>query len=168
MTPIYRSAITALHLPSGTGLDAGCGPGGVFPLLDAVIGQHGSLVGIDGSAIHLARAEHIVKTHDLGQRVRLQRLDLRQPLPFPDKSFDWVWCADVLWPSLFPDPQAVVDEFTRVVKRGGTVAIFFANMGRALMVPGEPGLDQRLSSAVIRMWDPEPTPPSRHPEMTGS
>jgi ubiquinone/menaquinone biosynthesis C-methylase UbiE len=33
---------------------------------------------------------------------------------------------------LFPDPVAVVREMARVVKPGGTIAIFFGNFYRAL------------------------------------
>lgn len=165
MEPIYRSALATLDLPAGSaGLDAGCGPGGLFPLLDAATGKSGTLTGIDGSATHLAAAAQLVKTHALEERVRLQQQDLRQRLPFPDDTFDWVWCADVLWSSLFPDPRAVVAELARVVKRAGTIAIFFANIRRGLMLPGEPDLDNRLNAAVGRMWNPSPSPSSHHPE----
>lgn len=165
MEPIYRSALTALELPAeSAGLDAGCGPGGLLPLLDAATGRKGTLTGIDGSAAHLAAAAQVANAHAIGERVRFQQLDLRKPLPFPDKSFDWAWCADVLWSSLFADPRAVISELGRVVKKGGTIAIFFANVRRGLMLPGEPDLDNRLNCAVGRMWNSSPSPLSHHPE----
>lgn len=165
MEPIYRSALTSLDLPAGpAGLDAGCGPGGLFPLLDAATDRNGTLTGIDGSAAHLAAAAQIITAHALEERVRLRQLDLRQTLPFPDNSFDWAWCADVLWPRLFPDPRAVIAELARVVKSGGIIAIFFANVRRGLMLPGEPDLDNRLNFAVSRMWNSAPVSPSNHSE----
>lgn len=170
MEPIYRSALAALRLPPGSnGLDAGCGPGGLFPLLDDAMGGSGTLTGIDGSAAHLSAATRLAQRHALEERIRVQQVDLREPLPFPDNSIDWAWCADVLWPSLFPDPRATVRELARVVKDGGTIAVFFANMQRGLMMPGEPNLDTRLNAAVVRMWNPDPasTEPSVHPESAG-
>lgn len=167
MEPIYRSALSALRLSAGSnGLDAGCGPGGLFPLLDDATGMRGTLTGIDGSEAHLAAAARLAERHALEERIRLQQVDLRQRLPFPEDSFDWAWCADVLWPSLFPDPLVVLRELGRVVKNGGTIAVFFANMQRGLMMPGEPNLDTRLNAAVVRMWNPESpsTDPSDHPE----
>lgn len=54
MTPAYRSALAALNLSSGMHvLDAGCGPGGLFPLLGEAVGSAGHITGVDASQSHL-------------------------------------------------------------------------------------------------------------------
>src|SRR5215471_3575250 len=39
----------------------------------------------------------------------------------PDASFDWVMCGFALW--MFAEPARVLQEFYRVLKRGGRVAL---------------------------------------------
>ncbi len=50
------------------------------------------------------------------------RADLNA-LPHPGSSFDAVLCVTALYHRLNPNPQAVVDEFARVVKGGGLVCL---------------------------------------------
>lgn len=152
MEPVYRHLLTALGLPRGTrGLDAGCGPGGLFHSLIEATGGSGEIVGVDASAAHRAAAEREVARQGLRERVRVEEADLQRPLPFADATFDWVWCADVLWRSLVPDPVATVREFRRVVKPGGVVAVFFYDH-RGVILPGHPDLEHRLNTAAFRHY----------------
>ncbi len=48
---------------------------------------------------------------------RCQRVDANRPLPFPDQTFDRIWCSEVI--EHLNDPAAVIHEFRRVLKPGG-------------------------------------------------
>jgi ubiquinone/menaquinone biosynthesis C-methylase UbiE len=153
MEPALSTAINSLALPSGSqGLDAGCGPGGVLHLLDNAIGSVGHIVGIDISKAHLEAAQQQIGERGIGARVYLTYADLSQPLPFATSEFDWVWIADVLSSGAeargFADPVDVVRELARVVKPGGTVAVFLGNWLGAMFIPGHAHIEQCLDTAV--------------------
>jgi SAM-dependent methyltransferase len=153
MEPAVRSALGVLSLPAGSrGLDAGCGPGGLIPLLLEATGGEGLLTGVDVSRPHLACAERRVAERGVSDRVTVFAADLRAPLPFRDGEFDWVWCADVLWPRLFAAPEEIVKELSRVVRPGGFVAVFFVNGARGVLLPGLPHIERRLQAADARKW----------------
>lgn len=85
MEPAYWTALAPLGPPRGSrGLDAGCGPGGLVHLLIEATGGRGYIVGVDGSAPHLAAVRNEVARHGLGDRVRIEAADLRERLPFAD------------------------------------------------------------------------------------
>ena len=76
-----------------------------------------------------------------------------EPLPYDDETFDWLWCADVLWPGPkehgFPvqDPLPIVHEFARVVRPGGIVALVYWSSQKLL--PGYPLLEARLDTTSM-------------------
>lgn len=156
MAPAYRSAVGALALTPGAHLlDAGCGPGGVWSFLTETVGANGRITGIDGSQTHLDAAQRFAQEQGIQTALRLHQADLRRPLQFADSTFDCAWCADVLWPSRFPDPVVIVAELARVVKPGGTVAIFFGNLFRGTTLPGYPRLEWLTTTAADRRWRSE-------------
>jgi len=166
MTPAYRTALAALGLPRdrpSTGLDLGCGPGGLFPLLDGATGGRATILGLDLSRPHLDDARRLIATAGLAGRVRVEQADLRQPLPFPDADFDWAVAFDVLWPSLFERPTAVVAEMARVVRPGGRVGIWFLAMPRGVTLLGYPEIDAYVELAASAGWL-GPRQPTTHPE----
>src|SRR3954454_5290209 len=85
MEPALRSAINQLALPPGSsGMDAGCGPGGVLYLLDAATGGVGHMIGTDISPTLVMMARQEIELHNIGERVSLFCADLGQPLPLPN------------------------------------------------------------------------------------
>lgn len=94
-------------------LDAGCGSG---PLSAALRHQGAMVTGIDISAgmLELARRR-------LGDDARLQRADLKSPLPFADNAFDDVIAALVL--HYLEDWTAPLAEFRRVLTPGGRLIV---------------------------------------------
>lgn len=166
MTPAYRTALATLGLPAdrpSRGLDIGCGPGGLFPLLDEATGGRASILGLDLSAPHLAAAHTLIDDSGLATRVRLERADLRQPLPLADAALDWAVAFDVLWPALFERPDAVVAEMARVVRPGGRVAVWFLAMARGVTLLGYPEIDAYVEMAARRSWLGGAAP-EHHPE----
>jgi ubiquinone/menaquinone biosynthesis C-methylase UbiE len=168
MESAYRSALHSLALPPGsTGLDAGCGPGGLLLLLDEATGGTGQITGIDISRPHLERADQIIDAAGLRTRLKVQQADLAAPLPFAAASFDWVWCADVLWPRRFPRPTAVLGEFARITKPGGTIALFFGNFYRGLLFPGMTHVEHMVQRTSAMRWC-EPAESREHHERAGA
>lgn len=109
-----RQALLDQLLPAAAGatvLDAGCGAGGTLrELKNRGVAR---AVGFDFSPLALKtareRAPGAVLNADLTR------------LPFADRAFDLVYCADVI--EHIPDDRAAVAEIARVLKPGGRVGI---------------------------------------------
>ncbi|MFC1941026.1 class I SAM-dependent methyltransferase [Chloroflexota bacterium] len=113
--PYRQVAIEALLLqPSLTVLDIGCGTGLNFGLIMSVIGDQGTLIGIDSSARMLAKAQRRINSQRW-ENVHLLQLDVRK-LTYKDLEIlttcnimiDRVICT--LGLTVFPSWQ---DVFTR-------------------------------------------------------
>jgi demethylmenaquinone methyltransferase/2-methoxy-6-polyprenyl-1,4-benzoquinol methylase len=141
--PAIRTAMAALRLPAGShGLDAGCGIGTHAVWLAEATG--GRVTGLDVSRDSLATARRRVAEAQLGDRIALDEGSLFDP-PYADGTFDWLWCADTLWPVIVPDPVAVLERLRRLVQPGGTVALSY--WSSQLLLPGYPQLEARLGLA---------------------
>lgn len=141
--PILRSAIQALHFPSGSrGLDAGCGIGLQTLLLAEAIGPAGHITGLDLSPEFLDHAEEIVENAGLSERISFRQGDVNK-LPFADDTFDWAWSVDCVGYAPI-DPLPLVKELARVVKPGGSVAILAWSSEN--LIPGYPLFEARLNA----------------------
>jgi ubiquinone/menaquinone biosynthesis C-methylase UbiE len=110
--------IFALVIPSGgsfDALDAGCGTG--FLSLE-LAGRSHRVTGIDFAPAMLAEARRKAAATRLS--VRFEEADAEQ-LPFAVHSFDLVVSRHVLW--TLPHPEAAIDEWVRVLRPGGRLAI---------------------------------------------
>lgn len=113
--PTIVAGLVSEHAPDATDvLDAGCGTGLAGRALRSN-GHTGTLVGVDLSVASLEFAGRD------GTYTALSRVDLQQPLPFDDRSFDALMCVGVM--TYVPDVAACWREFARVVKAGGIVAV---------------------------------------------
>jgi SAM-dependent methyltransferase len=92
-------------------LDIGCGTGHHMAELRA---RGFETSGVDGSEEMLARARQVNPGADL----RAADVD---SLPFPDASFDYVVCIEVL--RYLPDPNACLREIARVLRPGGMALV---------------------------------------------
>lgn len=99
------------HISYHTALDLGCGTGEMMKLIHQA-DNNIELYGIDISEEML----NIAKTK-LPEQVKLLLGD-SESLPFPDNSFDVVYCNDSF--HHYPAPQNVLGEVHRVLKQGGT------------------------------------------------
>jgi SAM-dependent methyltransferase/ribosomal protein S18 acetylase RimI-like enzyme len=166
MEPAYRAALATLALPQGSrGLDLGCGPGGLLPLLAEQVGPEGRVIGVDVSQPHLNAAQQVIAEHNLSGIVRLEWADLQRPLPFADGVFDWIWSADVIRAEWGFAPLQIMSELRRVTRPGGRIAIWLIAWERSLCIPGEAELDATLRRAALTVVEP-PVPPMLRSERT--
>jgi len=134
--------------PGKTVLDAGCGPGNFTREFARAVGEDGLAVGIDASETMLTRGAEELRGSGLGN-VMLIRGD-GTDLPFDDRSFDGLACFAAL--HLFADPMGALDEFTRVLKRDGRIALM-TSVRRPITPAVARPVIERASS--MRLFDPD-------------
>jgi len=115
--PVARKFLRWLNVPeNGRWLDVGCGTGTLCETIVKMAAPQ-SVTGIDFSEgfIRHARRLHPEKVYDF-------QIGSALDLPMEDDLFDGVVSGLAL--NFFPDPQTAVSELYRVVKSGGTVAVY--------------------------------------------
>ncbi|NED34041.1 class I SAM-dependent methyltransferase [Streptomyces sp. SID8499] len=154
--PAYAAAVTELGLREGDRvLDAGCGTGRALPPLRAAVGASGVVVGVDLTPAMLDAAVRAGRDRD----GRLLLADVGT-LPLRSRSLDAVFAAGLV--AHLPDPARNLRELRRVVRRGGTLALFHpigraalaARQGRRLTpddLRAEPNLRPLLAASGWRM-----------------
>lgn len=134
-------ATTALDLREGHAvLDLGCGPGVDLRAFGEAVGPSGTALGLDHDADAVAQARERVR--DLGN-VRVLEADIHH-LDLPDASIDRAHTDRVLQHAA--DPDQVLAETFRVLRRGGRVALAEPDWG-TLVVDGP---DAATSDAYAR------------------
>ncbi|MEU9291138.1 class I SAM-dependent methyltransferase [Streptomyces sp. NPDC048275] len=124
--PAYAAAVAELGLREGDRvLDAGCGTGRALPPLRAAVGLSGVVVGVDLTPAMLEAAVRAGRNHD-GQ---LLLADVTR-LPLRTESLNAVFGAGLI--AHLPHPAANLRELARVVRPGGTLALFHP-IGRAAL-----------------------------------
>jgi ubiquinone/menaquinone biosynthesis C-methylase UbiE len=124
--PAYAAAVGELGLREGDRvLDAGCGTGRALPPLRAAVGPSGVVVAADLTPAMLAAAVQAGRHRD-GQ---LLLADVTA-LPLRTESLDAVLGAGLI--AHLPNPAENLRELARVVRPGGTLALFHP-IGRAAL-----------------------------------
>lgn len=95
----------------------GCGPGSITADLAELVTQ-GQVTGVDFAESVLANAREHAKERGLTNLI-YEAVDANA-LPYPDASFDVVFCHQVL--QHVNDPVGILKEMKRVAKPGGIVA----------------------------------------------
>jgi ubiquinone/menaquinone biosynthesis C-methylase UbiE len=143
--PAARAAIAGFAKAGTRGLDVGCGQGQHALWLAEAAGPRARVTGLDSCEAHLEAARRLAAAAPERDRVDFVQGDLRQ-LPFDDRVFDWVWCADTLWPGLTTDdPVRSLAELRRVLRPGGSLGLFY--WSSQTLLPGYPLLEARLGAA---------------------
>ncbi|PBC65447.1 SAM-dependent methyltransferase [Streptomyces sp. Tue6028] len=124
--PAYAAAVAAMGLREGDRvLDAGCGTGRALPPLRAAVGASGTVIGADLTPAMLEAAVRAGRDRD-GQ---LLLTDVAA-LPLRTETLDAVFGAGLV--SHLPEPAENLRELARVVRPGGTLALFHP-VGRAAL-----------------------------------
>ncbi|MFE6823593.1 class I SAM-dependent methyltransferase [Streptomyces sp. NPDC057690] len=154
--PAYAAAVGRLGLRAGARvLDAGCGTGRALTPLRAAVGPSGVVIGADLTPAMLAAA--VQAGRDRAGRLMLADVTA---LPFRSASLDAVFAAGLI--AHLPRPQENLRELARVVRPGGTLALFHpigraalaARQGRQLTpddLRAEPNLRPLLAGSGWRM-----------------
>ncbi|WP_328557011.1 class I SAM-dependent methyltransferase [Streptomyces sp. NBC_00358] len=124
--PAYAAAVARMRLRAGDRvLDAGCGTGRALPPLRAAVGAAGVVIGADLTPAMLEAAAGAGRDRD-GQ---LLLADVTG-LPLRARSLDAVFAAGLV--AHLPNPAENLGELARVVRPGGTLALFHP-IGRAAL-----------------------------------
>ncbi|MGW0820703.1 class I SAM-dependent methyltransferase [Streptomyces sp. NPDC002845] len=154
--PAYAAAVAELGLRAGDRvLDAGCGTGRALPPLRAAVGPSGTVLGADLTPAMLEAAVRAGRDHD----GRLLLADVAV-LPLRSESLDAVFAAGLI--AHLPNPAENLRELARVVRPGGTLALFHpigrvalaARQGRQITpadLRAEPNLRPLLAGSGWRM-----------------
>ncbi len=121
--PGLEPMLAALELSAGGGalrvLDVGSGPGHTTLELGRRVGARGHVIGIDINREFAERAAARAREAGLAEVVEF-KIGGFPPLPFPDSSFERVWCKNVL--EYVDSASETVAEMARVTAAGGIVA----------------------------------------------
>jgi SAM-dependent methyltransferase len=119
-------------------LDLGCGSGRDVYALSQLVGEHGSVVGVDMTPEQLAVAEKHQEYHRTAfgyaksnVEFKLGYIENLNELGLPDHSFDVVVSNCVI--NLSPDKDAVLKEVHRLLKKGGE--FYFSDVYSSRRVP---------------------------------
>jgi SAM-dependent methyltransferase len=145
--PEARALISDLQLPAGSsGLDVGCGVGLYTLWLAEAVGATGRVLGIEPTAERAEAAREL-----MGGGIDSGRLEFRAgdgtALDMEARSFDWVWCGDVLHHIV--ETETALAEFRRVVRPGGRIIVKESQVLSAMFLPGHPELERRIQLAEI-------------------
>ena len=136
-------------LCAGRLLDAGCGSGKyAIPLRMRGF----EVIGVDVSRGGLEMAKEASGRRGLD--ILFLEADVRS-LPFPDASFDVIWCYGVLQHLLYAERELAVREFRRLLRTGGM--LFIEVMGKEDMRYGgievEPHTFKRKKGIIYHYFD---------------
>lgn len=96
-------------------LEVACGSGGITCRMALDTGA--ACVGVDINPHGIEAAARRAREQGLEERVAFHVADAAQPLPFPDESFDAVFCNDSI--NHFPGRLNVLRDWHRVLRPGG-------------------------------------------------
>src|SRR5678815_1870138 len=100
-------------------LDVAAGRGALLFPAAAKAGPTGHVTAIDFSPDMVRETAKDIESRKLSH-AEIRHMDAEQ-MNLPDASFDWVMCGFALW--MFAEPARVLQEFYRVLKHGGRVAL---------------------------------------------
>ena len=158
-----RQAIAKLDLfAEARVLDVPCGIGNHSVWLAEA--QEGvKVLGLDIAEAQLTYARKLASPKAPAGNVIFEQGDITR-LTQDDNTFDFVWCCDGLWLGspetgcIVDEPYGILDEFKRVLKPGGKIALLFWTMHRLL--PGYPLLETALNATLAAnrpmTWDSDP------------
>ena len=122
-------------------LDIGCGTG----FLSLELARRGHRVtGVDFAPAMLDLARR--KASETGAAIRFEQADAEQ-LPFATGSFDLVVCRHVLW--TLPHPEAALDEWKRVLRPGGRLAVIDSQFDPGVLQAGPQNARSSTEYAAI-------------------
>lgn len=130
-------------------LDLACGDGFYTSRIAERLGSGGFITGADISQAYLSEASAQVSRHDGRAKINFVGATVDR-LPFPDDTFDLVWCAQSLYS--LPDPVVAIGQMARVVRPGGLVAVLENDTLHQVLLPWPVSLELPLRAAELRFF----------------
>jgi ubiquinone/menaquinone biosynthesis C-methylase UbiE len=112
-------------------LDYGCGPGAYIPGIADRVTDRGRVYALDLHPLAVERVRAMARRRGLDQ---VQTIRSGCETGLPDGSIDVVLLFDIL--HMLSEPQAVLAELNRVLKPGGTLAVYDPHIGERAIVGG--------------------------------
>jgi SAM-dependent methyltransferase len=140
-------------------LDFACGDGFYSRLLADRLGPGGRVTGVDINRAYLleARAEASLQAGHVEIDFVATSFDR---LPFPDDTFDFVWCAQSLYS--LPEPVAVLGHLARVLRPGGIIAVLENDTMHQVLLPWPVRLEIPLRAAQLLALSDQTRDPSKY------
>lgn len=146
----YRKRVAQLGFAGlGRVLDVGCGHGHWTAALAEV---NDEVVGIDQSASRIGIAKEVTAGFN---NVTLE-VGNAYPAPYPDESFDGIFCYGVF---MFLDRDKALAEFHRILKPGGRLYVFTAARGWWLKMLRESWRNPALRRSALQGLSTSGVPP---------
>jgi len=115
-----QQLVDLAEIPSGANvLDVAAGRGALLFPAATKVGPTGHVTGIDFAPNMVRETTRDIESRKL-RNAEIGQMDAEQ-MNFAGASFDYVLCGFALW--MFADPARVLDEFRRVLRGGGCVAL---------------------------------------------
>ncbi len=109
------------EMPLGANvLDIASGRGAVLFAAAAKVGSSGRVMGIDFTAAMVSETAKDIESRKLAN-AKIRQMDAKQITGFDDAVFDYVTCGFAIW--MFAEPARVLQEFYRVLRPGGQLAL---------------------------------------------
>lgn len=119
---LFEQYIAKLDFPElGRTLEVGCGTGAMTRALARKKNFSGNVIGIDQSEAFIEAAKRFAMEEGVGKFVEFNVGDVHD-LDFEDESFDVVIAHTLI--SHVTNPELVLKEIIRVIKKGGILVIF--------------------------------------------
>jgi len=133
-------------------LDLACGDGFYTRRLAERVGKGGLVVGADSSLAYLSGCKASAPREPGRSTAGLVGAQFDH-LPFPDDTFDLVWCAQSLYS--LPDVGAAMASMARVLRPGGQVAVLENDLLHHVILPWPVALELPLRAAELRSFQAE-------------
>jgi ubiquinone/menaquinone biosynthesis C-methylase UbiE len=136
-------------------LDVACGDGVYSAWLASRVGKSGFVASVDLLPAYLK-----VTREQAGGDMRVSPAAAKlEDLPFPDGSFDLVWCAQSLYS--LPEPVQALKQMARVVRPGGVVAILENDTLHHILLPWPVDVELAVRQAEHDAYKRESSEPEK-------
>jgi SAM-dependent methyltransferase len=130
-------------------LDFACGDGFYTRRIAGRLGPGGSITGADINLAYLAQAGEEASRHRGRGKMSIVAASVDR-LPFPDETFDLVWCAQSLYS--LPEPVVAIGHMARLVRPGGLVAVLENDTLHQVLLPWPVRLELPLRAAELQCF----------------
>jgi SAM-dependent methyltransferase len=130
-------------------LDLACGDGFYTRRIAERLGPGGFITGVDINLAYLSEASVEASRPHAHAKIDFVAASFDR-LPFPDDTFDLVWCAQSLY--TLPDPVVAIGHMARVLRPGGLVAVLENDTLHQVFLPWPVRLELPLRAAELRSF----------------